>query len=78
MSLDSLNIQARCFLKTKIHLNQRQFSDFTIDELNDYASCIYDLMNNFHIGYEKFSLNRIEKRWLFHIFVVYLHIKSIY
>ena len=65
MSLDSLNIQARCFLRTKIHLNQRQFSDFTIDELNDYASCVYDLMKNFHIGYEKFSLNRIEKNFEF-------------
>lgn len=63
MALDSLNIQARCFLKTKIHLDQRKFSDFTIDELNDYACCVYDLMENFHIGFEKFYLNRIEKNF---------------
>lgn len=65
MSLDSLNIQARCFLKTKIRLDRRSFSDFTIDELNDYAGCIYDLGKKFHIDFKEFSLNRINKDFTF-------------
>ena len=58
---------AKCLLKTRIHLNHRQFSDFTIEELNDYAGCIYDLGNKYHIWFKKFYLNRIEKAFAFGI-----------
>lgn len=50
-------------LKTPIHLNQRSFSDFTIDELNDYAGCIYELGTNYHVSFKNFQINRIEKQF---------------
>ncbi len=65
VKINGLKYLARCFLKTKIHLNQRSFSDFTIEELNDYASCIYDLGKMFHIDFKEFSLNRIDKKFEF-------------
>ena len=48
-------------LKTPIRLNQRSFSDFTIDELNDYAGCIYELGTNYHVSFRNFQINRIRK-----------------
>ena len=63
--INNLEYQARCLMKTKIRLDQRSFSDFTIDELNDYASCIYDLGKRFHIDFKEFSLNRINKDFTF-------------
>ena len=63
VKINNLEYQARCLMKTKIRLDQRSFSDFTIDELNDYAGCIYDLGKMFHIDFEKFYLNRLTKEF---------------
>ena len=59
----NLNFLAKCLLKTKVYLNHRSFSDFTIDELNDYAGCIYDLGKRFNIEFEYFYLNRLTKEF---------------
>lgn len=63
----NLNFQAKCMLKTPIHLNQRSFSDFTTDELDDYAGCIYDLGTNYRVSFKIFQINRIEKRFSYDI-----------
>lgn len=63
--INNLEYQARCLMKTKIRLDHRSFSDFTIDELNDYASCIYDLGKIFRLDFSEFSLNRVNKYFIY-------------
>ena len=63
--INNLEYQARCLMKTKIRLDQRSFSDFTIDELNDYAGCIYDLGKMCCLDFSEFSLNRVNKDFIY-------------
>ena len=65
----NLNFNAKCLLKTKIRLNQRSFSNFTIDELNDCAGCIYDLAAKFHMTFTEFYLNRLTKEFRYRVIV---------
>ena len=63
--MTDLCFYAKCLRKTKIYLKQRKFSDFTIAELNDYAECIYDLGEIFCLDFSKFSLNRVNKDFIY-------------